>query len=151
MDAVETTVPTESPTVEELMRDVFDISPTELEVRQQVMAAGETTIDDLVETVDRDRSVVSRHLNHLVDLGVVEKTSRVLPEGGRVNVYAPRSEDVVRRKRKHGLYASCLDAIELLEEVNEEKIAMMAENPNSDDHNVGRSVVDRLLSLGDSS
>lgn len=150
MGPVETTVPTESPDVEELMRDVFDISPTELEVCRQVMAAGETTIGELVESIDRDRSVVSRHLNHLVDLGVVEKRSRVLAEGGRIGVYSPRSEDVVRRQLKLGLYAWCLDAIDILEEVNEEKIAMMAERGEAEDGIVDRSVVARLLARSDS-
>lgn len=79
MNTVETTVPIEPPNVEGIMHDVFDISPTELEVCRQVMAAGETTIGELVETIDRNRSVVSRHLNHLVDLGV-RKESRVLPD-----------------------------------------------------------------------
>ena len=151
MDAVETTVPTESPDVEEIMHDVFDISPTELEVCRQVMAAGETTIGKLAGTIDRDQSVVNRHLNHLVDLGVVAKTSRALAEGGRVNVYSPRSEEEVRRQLELGLYAWCLDAIELLEEVNEEKIAMMAENAEDDASGLGRSMVDRLLARGDTS
>lgn len=150
MDPVETAVPTESPDVEELMRDVFDISPTELEVCRQVMGAGETTIGELVESIDRDRSVVSRHLNHLVELGVVAKRSRVLAEGGRIGVYSPRSEDVVRRQLKLGLYAWCLDAIDLLEDVNEEKIAMMAESAGSDGSTAARSVVDRLLARSDS-
>lgn len=105
MDIIDMSIPTESPDAEEIMRDVFDVSPTELEVCRQVMAAGETTIDELVETVDRDRSVISRHLNHLVDLGVVEKQSRVLQEGGRINVYSPCSEEVVRRQLTIGLYA----------------------------------------------
>lgn len=151
MGVVERPVPIESPDTEEIVREVFDISPTELDVCRQVMAAGETTVGELVERVDRDRSVVSRHLNHLVELGVVEKRSRVLAEGGRIGVYSSRSEDVVRRQLTLGLYAWCLDAIERVEDVNEEKIAMMAEGADTETDAVGRSMLDRLLARGDSS
>lgn len=40
--------------------------------------------------------MVSRHLNHLADLGVVEKHRRLLEEGGHVYVYTPTGPEVVR-------------------------------------------------------
>lgn len=125
MTELDDTVPIEQPDEERLMRTVFGISETELEVCRHLMAEPEVTVEELTEAVDRDRSVVTRHLNDLVDLGVVEKQSRVLSEGGRINVYKHRSVDAVRRQFKLGLYTWITDAVDVIDELSEEKIELM--------------------------
>lgn len=84
------------PSLEDLLRTVFGMSDSELEICLCVMEAGEVTTAELAERIGYDRSVVARHLNHLVDLGVVEKHRRLLEDGGHVYVYTPTGPDVVR-------------------------------------------------------
>ena len=122
MDEVEDRVPVESPDETHLMRAVFDISETELDVCRQLMSEGELTVEELADLVDRDRSVVTRHLNHLLELGMVEKRSRVLSTGGRVNVYTHRSAEAVRRQFKLGLYTWMADAVDVIDDLSEDKI-----------------------------
>ena len=142
MTEVDDTVPIESPDEGTLMRTVFDISETELEVCRCLMAEPEITVNELTEMVDRDRSVVTRHLNHLVDLGIVEKRSRVLSDGGRVNVYSHRSVDAVRRQFKLGLYAWMTEAVDVIDDLSEEKVSLLVQgdDPETDREQV---IVDR--------
>ncbi|GAB3668419.1 helix-turn-helix domain-containing protein [Halopiger thermotolerans] len=122
MAEVDDAVPINSPDEAHLMRAVFDISETELEVCRQLMSEGELTVNELTDLVDRDRSVVTRHLNHLVDLGMVEKRSRVLSDGGRVNVYSHRSAEAVRRQFTIGLAAWMNEATAVIDDLSEDKI-----------------------------
>lgn len=112
----------ESPGLPDVVREVFGISSTELEVYRLLMDKEKATITDLHEELDRDRSVVTRHVNHLVEIGVVEKNSQVLEGGGRVNVYTPRSAGEIRRQFHLGLYAWLGEASNLLDGLTEEEL-----------------------------
>lgn len=91
---------TESPSLDELLRTVFDMSETELDVCLCVMEGGELTVAELADEIDYDRSVISRHLSHLVELSVLEKQRRLLKQGGDVYVYTPVDPDIVRERIK---------------------------------------------------
>lgn len=136
------TVPVEPPDEEQIMGTIFDISETELEVCRCLMSKSEVTINELADAIDRDRSVVSRHLNHLVELGMVEKQSRILPEGGRANVYRHRSADVIRQRFTLGLYLWMADAVELIDSFSEEKIARMVQRGGPTEPDYDQIVLD---------
>lgn len=127
LEPIEATAAFDPPDMADVAREVFGISGTELAVCRTLMSEDEATVEDLASRIPRDRSVVLRHLNHLVDLGVARKHSRVLPEGGRVNVYAPNSVEDVRRRLRLGLYAWLADAEARIDELNREKFAEMVE------------------------
>jgi predicted transcriptional regulator len=84
------------PSLDELLRTVFDMSDTELDICLCVMEGGDLTVEELAEQTGYDRSNVSRHLNHLADLGVVEKRRRLLRQGGHEYVYVPEDVETVR-------------------------------------------------------
>lgn len=128
LEPVDTSVAIEPPEVSDIARAVFDISSTELAICRTLMAEDEATIRDLAERLPRDRSVIQRHVSHLVELGVLEKRSRSLPAGGRVNVYAPKSPEEIRRRLHLGLYAWMTDAEDRVEELNREKMEAMVES-----------------------
>jgi predicted transcriptional regulator len=92
-DTAETTV--SEPSLGSLLQTVFEMSGTELDVCLCVMEGGELTVTELSEQIGYDRSVVARHLNHLADLGVVEKCRCIRPEGGHAHVYTLQSPEVV--------------------------------------------------------
>jgi predicted transcriptional regulator len=153
MGTVDATVPSGPPEMEGIMRDVYGIGRTELDVCRTIMTDGESTIRELADRIDRDRTVVSRHVNHLVDLGLLEKESRVLSGGGRVNVYAPVPGDVARRQLKRGLYAWFIDAAAAVDRLSQEKIQAMAREQTAEATDEGdeadgddRTLMDRLLS-----
>lgn len=118
MDDVET----ESPALEDILGIVFGMNETGLDVCLCVMDAGEMTTQEIAAELDIDRSHVSRHLNHLVALGVLEKRDRLLEQGGRVNIYTPASLDTVRRNFTLGLVAWFVEAVDVIEGVSREKV-----------------------------
>ena len=133
MDEVDDTAPVESPEETHLMRAVFDISETELDVCRCLMSEGELTVEEDTDVVDRDRSVVTRHLNHLVELGMVERRSRVLSDGGRVNIYTHRSAEAVRRQFELGLYTWMTDAVDIIDDLSEDKIQRLVRGRDDGD------------------
>lgn len=110
------------PSLNQLMRTVFDMSETELDICLCVMEGGEQTVAELAEKVDYDRSVVSRHLNHLVDLGVVDKQRRILKEGGHIYVYTPTDPAVVRRNLLGAFIFWIQGATSLIDSLSREKV-----------------------------
>lgn len=122
-----TDVEIEPPELEDLLGMVFGMNETELEVCLCVMDVGEATTRDIAAELDVDRSHVSRHLNHLVHLGVLEKRERLLEAGGRVNVYTPASLETVRRNFTLGLLAWFTEAVDVIEGLSREKVAAIQE------------------------
>lgn len=125
MAAVEAT-PVERPELPELLRNVFGISETGLNVCLCLMEENEATAANIAERLDIDRSTVGRQLNHLTDIGLLDKRQRLLESGGYVHVYSPVPVEKVRKRLTVGLYAWMDEALELVENVNEEKVRAMA-------------------------
>ena len=72
-------------------------------------------------------SVVTRHLNHLAELGVVEKRRRILERGGQVYVYTPVSPDAVREAFTRRFLAWVVHASNLLDDLRREKVESIVE------------------------
>lgn len=121
------TAATNPPDLDVLLRDVFGMSSTELDVCLCVMGTRETTIAEIADQLDVDRSLVSRHLNHLTDLGVVEKTRRLRTEGGHVNIYTPADRETVKRRLETELYDWMRDAVDTIDQLTAEKVQAIAE------------------------
>ncbi|MFB6299403.1 MAG: ArsR family transcriptional regulator [Halobacteriales archaeon] len=122
----------DSPTLKQLLRSVFDISETELTVCLCVMEAGETTVKELAEEIGYDRSVISRHLNDLVELDVLYKQRRLLDQGGQVYVYTPADPETVRRSFRRQFLAWVREGAVLIDELRREKIEAIVESDEED-------------------
>ncbi|MFC7138529.1 helix-turn-helix domain-containing protein [Halosimplex aquaticum] len=133
MEAVDATAVFASPDVETVAREVFDISEMELTVCKRLMRDGEATVQDLASQLNRDPSNINRRLNHLVELGMVEKRSRGLPTGGRVHVYSHAPIEEVQRRFRIGLYGWLTETTELLETFNQEKFEAAIEGGSGPD------------------
>jgi predicted transcriptional regulator len=125
MTQVEAT-PVKQPDLATVLRDVFGISETGLKVCICLMEEGESTAADIAEQLGIDRSTVGRQLNHLTDIGVLDKRQRLLTDGGYVHVYSPVPVEEVRQRLAVGLYAWTAEALELVEHVNREKLNALA-------------------------
>jgi len=112
----------EHPTIDELLRTVFGMSDAELDVCLCVMEGGEQTVRELAERTDYERSLVSRHLNHLADLGVLHKERRLLKEGGQVYVYSARDPDAIRESFRAHFFAWVSRLDECIETLNRQKV-----------------------------
>lgn len=115
------------PTLDDLLTTVFDMSTTELELCLCVMEGGELTVSGLAEQTGYDRSVVTRHLNHLVDLAVLEKQRRLLERGGQVYVYTPVAPERIRRTFKRLFLYWVVGAARQLDDLRREKVESIVE------------------------
>ncbi|WP_254838970.1 helix-turn-helix domain-containing protein [Natronomonas marina] len=132
MSRVDVDAAVEEPSLEDLLRAVFDMSDAELDICLCVMEGGDQTVRQLAERTDYDRSVAARHLNHLVELGVLRKRRRLLREGGHVYVYAPKSPETVRRSFKRQFLVWLAGATGQLEELRREKVEGILETDAED-------------------
>lgn len=133
LEPVSTSVPYEPPGVESVVKEVFDLSSTDLSICSVLMSEGEATVEELADQLSLDRSTVSRHLDHMVQVGIVTKEPRILEEGGQVNLYSPAPVKDVHRTFQLGLYAWLDDAEDVLDELHQERLERMVKEAEVDE------------------
>ena len=75
------------PGFEEVLRCVFGIQAHEARLYMELLEAPDSTVAELAEVVDRDRSNVNRGLTTLLDKELVSRRRRLLDSGGHVYQY----------------------------------------------------------------
>lgn len=115
------------PDLRTLLTQVLGVSETGLEVCVLLMERGEVTTDDIAAALDVNRTTVSRQLNQLLALGVLDRRAESLEDGGQVHVYTAPSMAELRRRHREALLSWVADAVALLEELDEQELAAVAE------------------------
>ena len=75
------------PGFEEVMVCVFDIQRHETRTYRTLLDQPSSTVEELAESLERDRSNVNRSLSTLREKGLAERGRRLLDGGGRVYQY----------------------------------------------------------------
>jgi predicted transcriptional regulator len=75
------------PGFEEVLRCVFGIQAHEARLYMELLDAPDSTVAELADVVDRDRSNVNRGLTTLLEKGLVSRRRRLLDSGGHVYQY----------------------------------------------------------------
>ena len=84
------------PGFEEVLRCVFGIQRHEADLYLELLDAPDTTVAELAEVVDRDRSNVNRGLSTLLEKGLATRRRRLLDGGGHVYQYRATSPEDAR-------------------------------------------------------
>ena len=122
MEEIKTTAVFESPELEDVAEQVFGAPAMELEICDVLMAEGEASVSALTEQFACNRSTIYRHLNHLVERGMVTKRSEQLADGGRVHVYSCVPPDEMRRKLTASLYLWVDETLEGIDDRMQAKV-----------------------------
>lgn len=77
----------EDPDLREVMACVFDIQDHEMRTYLALLDNPGSTVAELAEVLDRDRSNVNRSLTTLLEMGLVDRERRLLDPGGFVYQY----------------------------------------------------------------
>lgn len=133
MESIETAAVSE-PELAPLLITVFDVSQTGIEICVHVMEGEETTAGEIATALDVHRSTVTRQLNRLQELGVVERRERSLKEGGQAHLFAPVPPEEARQRLREGLFSWVTDAATLLDEVDRRKLAAASEEVSDRSH-----------------
>ena len=72
------------PGFEEVLRCVFDIQDHEARLYVELLELPDSTVAELADRVDRDRSNVNRGLSTLREKGLADRQRRLLDSGGHV-------------------------------------------------------------------
>ena len=77
----------DNPEFERIMECVFDIRPHEVQTYFRLLELQGSTVAELADDLERDRSNVNRSLSTLREVGLVERDRRLLEGGGHVYQY----------------------------------------------------------------
>jgi predicted transcriptional regulator len=76
-------------TLKDLFIYLYDLSPLELDMLYILIRNKKSmTLEELAKKVDRDKSTVFRSLQKLVGLGICNKETKTLKEGGYYHAYS---------------------------------------------------------------
>lgn len=118
------------PDVRQVLLDAFGLPKTGLDICLCVIGEGPLSASEVAETLGYDRSTVTRYLNKLVDLGLLQRSELNREDGGIVKVYHSVDLERMRRETLVGFYVWAGEAASLIEEANLTKQDYLEENPD---------------------
>lgn len=118
------------PDIRDVLLSAFGLPKAGLDICLCVIGDGPLSANDVAERLEYDRSTVTRYLNDLVDLGLLERTVLNREGGGVVNVYHSIDLAQMRRDTLIGFYVWAGEAVSLIEEANLTKQEYQEQNPD---------------------
>jgi predicted transcriptional regulator len=118
------------PRVKQVLLDAFGLPKAGLDICLCVIGEGPLSASEVAETLDYDRTTVTRYLNKLVDLGLLTRSELNREGGGVVNVYHSVDLERMRRETLVGFYVWAGEAASLIEDANLTKEEYLDENPD---------------------
>ncbi|MFB6219075.1 MAG: helix-turn-helix domain-containing protein [Halobacteriaceae archaeon] len=106
------------PDLRQVLLDAFGLPKAGLDICLCVIGEGPLSPSEVADILDYDQSTVSRYLNELADIGLLEKAQLNREGGGFVNVYHSIDLDEMRRETLVGFYVWAGEAASLIEEAN---------------------------------
>ncbi|CCQ36017.1 TrmB family transcription regulator [Natronomonas moolapensis 8.8.11] len=120
------------PDVKEVLLDAFGLPKAGLDICLCVIGEGPLSANEVAESLGYDRSTVTRYLNTLVDLGLLQRSELNREQGGVINVYHSVDLERMRRETLIGFYVWAGEAASLIEAANLTKQDYLDENPDRD-------------------
>lgn len=121
-----------TPDIREVMLSAFGLPKAGLDICLCVIGEGPLPANDIAEMLGYDRSTVTRYLNDLVDIGLLDRAVLNREEGGVVKVYHSIDVEQMRRDTLIGFYVWAGEAASLIEEANLTKQQYLETNPEQD-------------------
>lgn len=120
------------PDVKQVLLEAFGLPKAGLDICLCVIGEGPLSATDVAESLGYDRSTISRYLNKLVELGLLQRSQLNREEGGVVNVYHSVDLERMRRETLVGFYVWAGEAAALIEDANLTKRDYLDENPDQE-------------------
>jgi predicted transcriptional regulator len=124
------------PDLRQVLLDAFGLPKPGLDICLCVIGDGPVSPGEIAETLDYDRSTVTKYLNVLVDIGLLQKSQLNREDGGFVNVYHSIDLDRMRRETLIGFYVWAGEAASLIEQANLTKADYVSEDYSTGLHEV---------------
>lgn len=118
------------PEVKRVLLEAFGLPKAGLDICLCVIGEGPLSANDVADELGYDRSTVTRYLNKMVELGLLEQSELNREGGGVVNVYHSVDLERMRRETLIGFYVWAGEAAALIEDANVTKRDYLEENPD---------------------
>lgn len=119
-----------TPDVRQVLLQAFGLPKAGLDISLCVIGEGPLSASEVADSLGYDRSTVTRYLNTLVELGLLQRSQLNREGGGVVNVYHPVDLEELRRETLIGFYVWAGEAATLIEEANLTQQDYLEENPD---------------------
>jgi predicted transcriptional regulator len=120
------------PDVKQVLFQAFGLPKAGLDICLCVIGEGPLSANEVAEELGYDRSTVTRYLNKLVELGLLQRSELNREGGGVVNVYHSVDLERMRRETLVGFYVWAGEAASLIEEANMTKQDYLDANPDGE-------------------
>jgi predicted transcriptional regulator len=110
----------DEPGFEEVLTCVFGIQRHEARTYLELVERPESTVAELADVLDRDRSNVNRSLSTLREKGLASRTRRLLDDGGHVYQYTATPVQEARELMHRTLDEWCAYVHERIDEFGDE-------------------------------
>lgn len=124
------TMSVKPPEVKQVLLQAFGLPKAGLDICLCVIGEGPLSANEVAESLGYDRSTVTRYLNKLVELGLLQRSELNREAGGVVKVYHSVDLEKMRRETLVGFYVWSGEAAALIEDANLTKQDYLAENPD---------------------
>ena len=118
------------PNVKQVLLQAFGLPKAGLDICLCVIGEGPLSASEVADSLGYDRGTITRYLNKLVDLGLLQRSELNREEGGVVNVYHSVDLERMRRETLIGFYVWAGEAAALIEDANLTKQDYLDENPD---------------------
>jgi predicted transcriptional regulator len=118
------------PDVRQVLLQAFGLPKAGLDICLCVIGEGPLSANEVAEQLGYDRSTVTRYLNKLVDLGLLQRSELNREGGGVVKVYHSVDLERMRRETLIGFYVWAGEAASLIEDANLTKQDYLEKNPD---------------------
>ena len=118
------------PDVKQVLLQAFGLPKAGLDICLCVIGDGPLSASEVADSLGYDRSTITRYLNKLVDLGLLQRSELNREEGGVVNVYHSVDLERMRHETLIGFYVWAGEAAALIEDANLTKQDYLDENPD---------------------
>jgi predicted transcriptional regulator len=118
------------PDIREVLLEAFGLPKPGLDICLCVIGEGPLPASEVAEKLGYDRTTVTRYLNKLVELGLLNRSELNREGGGIVNVYHSIDVERMRRETLVGFYVWAGEAGSLIEDANLTKQEYLEGNPD---------------------
>ncbi len=84
--------------IEQVLRCSFGLSGPEFRILKVLMAKGERSVEEVAETLGKDRTTIQRSMKSLVAKGLVRRRQYNLDSGGYQYHYLPQEKERVKAR-----------------------------------------------------
>ncbi|SIS13605.1 helix-turn-helix domain-containing protein [Natronorubrum thiooxidans] len=134
----------QTPEVESVLLEAFGLPKAGIDICTCVINQRAASASQVADLLGYDRSTVTRYLNKLVEVGMLDRHQLNREDGGVVNVYTGLPIEDVKRETIVGFYVWAGEAAKLIEAANLQKEQQLDERSNTEDEEKPMLIWERL-------